>query len=330
MGHFIDQTTGRASAFFADKPAWHGLGTVVEGAQTSAAAIELAGLNWQVSKQAIFYNKPLATGGFELVPVADQFAMVRQDTGASLGVVGNFYRPFQNVEAFDFMDSIVGDGLARFESAGALKEGRRVWLLARMPQTLQIKGDDIVHPYILLTSSHDGTSGVRILPTTVRVVCWNTLSLALRTAAATGEGMSIVHTASLDQRIDQVRCMLGLVNDRMAEFNQTAEKMANKLLSPDQLATYFAGLVAKRAEKQAKELLGDFHTNLHNHRNTISGIGGTVWAAYNAASEWADHQMRVTGKTSAEKLDNRLTSIWFGPAARFKAQAWEGALAMVA
>jgi phage/plasmid-like protein (TIGR03299 family) len=326
MAHEIDLSTGKAACFFADEPAWHGLGTVVSGAQTSEAAINLAGLNWKVAKQAVFYHKP----GGELVPCPDSFAMVRQDTGASLGIVGNFYRPFQNVEAFDFMDSIVADGLAKFESAGALKGGRRVWLLARMPRTMQIKGDDVVDPYILLTTSHDGTSGVRILPTTVRVVCWNTLSIALRKAEAAGEGMSIVHTASLDDRIGQVRTMLGLVDQGMSEFNDVASRMANKQLSPEQLATYFAGLVAKRAEKQAKELLGEFHTNIHNSRNTISGIGRTVWAAYNAASEWADHGMRVTGKTTSEKLDNRLTSIWFGPSARFKAQAWQSALALVA
>jgi phage/plasmid-like protein (TIGR03299 family) len=324
MAHLIDQTTGRAACFTAGEAPWHKLGQNVAECQTSAEAIKLACLDWRVDLRPVAAT--LADG--TLVDCLDNFATVRNDTNAVLGVVGSSYRPLQNSEAFDFMDGLVGERLAMFETAGAIKGGRQVWVMARLPKEYQIARGDTVCPYALLTSSHDGTSAIRILPTTVRVVCNNTLTLALR--QGNGQGLSIIHTHGLKGRLEDARRKLGIVCQRLDEFGEQATALTRRKMNPAELGEYFANLIADRSDKQQKELLERFACNLENSRNTVGGIGGSAWAAYNAVSEWADHEMRVMGATQADRLNNRLQSIWFGTAARLKAAAWESALALTA
>lgn len=324
MSHLIDQTTGRAACFTAGEAPWHRLGQNVADCQTSAEAIRLACLDWRVDMRPIAATMADGT----LVDCPDNFATVRSDTGAILGVVGSSYRPLQNSEAFDFMDSLVGEKLAMFETAGAIKGGRQVWVMARIPKEYQIARGDIVAPYALLTSSHDGTRAIRILPTSVRVVCNNTLTLALSLGG--GEGIAINHTHGLKGRLEDARRKLGIVCQRLDSFADQASTLVRRSLSRAELCDYFAGLVADRSAKQQKDILSRFAANLDNSRNTVGGISGSAWAAYNAVSEWADHEMRVMGQSTEEKLNNRLQSIWFGTACKLKQAAWESALALTA
>lgn len=326
MAHEIDETTGTAACFVTGQPAWHKLGRVVSEAQTSEAAIGLAGLNWKVDLFGMSAKLP-AIGGAKLVDVPNNYAVVRSDTSAVLGVVGNWYKPFQNVEAFDFMDSIVGEKLAMFETAGALKGGRRVWMMARLPREIRAAGDDVINPYVLVTNSHDGTSGLRIIPTSVRVVCQNTLNLALR-QAGNAEGLTIVHTASLEARVADARRKLGVIVKRFDKYEEEVHALVRRKMTTQQLGEFFAGLVADRAEKQQRKLIERFSENLHNPRNEMRGIEQTAWAAYNAVSEWADHEIAVRGETEMDKLDARCNSIWFGTANTFKQAAWEAAIAL--
>ena len=139
----------------------------------------MAILDWLVEKQPLF----TADG----TKVAGEFATVRQDT-AAVGVVGNNYRVFQNAEAFDFFDALVADKLAMYETAGSLKGGKRRSFCASIPKELRAAGDDVVNPYVLLTNTHDGSGTLRMLPTSVRVVCQNTLNLALGRANSGARG----------------------------------------------------------------------------------------------------------------------------------------------
>jgi len=145
-------------------------------------------------------------------------------------VVSTGYRAFQNREAFDFMDQLVGEQLAMFETAGSLKGGRRVWMLAKLPNELRIAGDDVVKPYVLLTNGHDGTAALRMIPTTVRVVCQNTLNLALGRAGST-EGLSIFHFENLDARVADARRKLGIVAKRVDLFAEEAQILAARQVS---------------------------------------------------------------------------------------------------
>ena len=320
MAHELDMATGRAAMFSAGEMPWHRLGINVAEAQTSAEAIKLAGLDWEVQLQDVYTKSH--DGG--LITIPSTYSVSRQDTGASLGVVGGFYRPFQNREAFDFMDAIVGEKLAMFETAGALKGGKRVWMMARLPSEVRAVKDDVINPYILLTNSHDGTSALRMIPTTVRVVCQNTLNLALRKAGS--QGITIWHTESLDRRVSEARTNLGIIARRVDDFCGEVQAMARKQLTEKQLGEYFAKMVADRAEKQQKKLLEVFAENFENERNRIKGMAGSIWAAFNAVSEYADHTMTVFGKTREAKDDNRLNSIWMGSASRMKEQAYAAAL----
>lgn len=323
MAHEIDQTTGRAACFVTGEPAWHRLGAVVKEAQTSEAAIGLAGLDWQVQLMPML----AADGAGGTIAVPGSFASMRSDTRSVLGVVGNWYKPFQNSEAFAFMDTIVGEKLAMFETAGALKGGRRVWMMARLPREVRAAGDDVIHPYVLLTNSHDGSSGLRIIPTSVRVVCQNTLNLALR-SASNAEGLTIVHTASLEARVADARRKLGIISQRFDRFDGEVQQLVRRRMTTAELGDFFAKLVADRSEKQQRKLIERFSINLHNERNELPGIKGTAWAAYNAVSEWADHEIVVRGESDREQADARCNSIWFGTANTFKQDAWSAALAL--
>ena len=126
---------------------------------------------------------------------------------------------FQNHAAFEFFDAIVQDKLAIYETAGALKGGRHIWMLARLPKTLRAAGDDEIRPYVLLANSHDGTRALRMIPTTIRVVCPNTLNLALGRSAAT-DGVTIFHNESLDRRVADAREKLGVISRRVDESSR--------------------------------------------------------------------------------------------------------------
>jgi phage/plasmid-like protein (TIGR03299 family) len=352
MAHEIDQSTGRAAVFVTGQPAWHGLGTVVSEAQTSAEAIGLAGLGWQVEKW------PLQTYGLDrhgsalVLDVEDQYATVRTDTGAVLGVVSGQYRVFQNREAFSFLDELVGEKLARYETAGALRDGRRVWMLAKLPQELRVGNtDDVIEPYLLLANSHDGSLALRIIPTTVRVVCANTLNLALGKAGSTG--VTIRHLDSLEDRVQEAREHLGVFVDRIERFQDEVDALATTTLTDSQAKTYFSEvfdlpapgrLLDRMLDSQEdrgqfmKELLTNYEARserqrqadarlldalmegFHGEKNCLPGIEGSAWAALNAVTDYADHEGRGAG------TDSRLNSAWFGEANALKQRAFTAAL----
>jgi phage/plasmid-like protein (TIGR03299 family) len=346
MSHAIDRSTGRPAVFVTRQPAWHGLGAVVQEAPTSADAIRLAGLDWEVQKWPLQAYGPDVGGQAHVLDVPEQFATVRTDVGAVLGVVSRRYRVFQNAEAFDFSDALVGEGLARYETAGALNGGRRVWLLARLPRELRVRGtEDVVEPYLLLANSHDGTACLRMVPTTVRVVCQNTLNLALGRAGSAE--VTVRHRESLVDRVAEARQQLGLTLARVDRFQEEIDALARTPLSGPAVPRYFRsalelpaleelleapkeswprlarGLLAEQSERQRAaqaRLLERLAENFEAPKNRLRGIEGTAWAAYNAVSQYVDHQMRVG---SAEA---RLNSVWFGNGDRLKQHAFARAL----
>src|SRR5262245_52747140 len=331
MAHAIDTTTGKAAVFVTGAAAWHRLGKVVAQAQTSAEAISLAGLDWIVKQYPAVAQLNDGTNinpdrTFNLRPT-DRVANVRMDTLAVLGVVGKGYHVFQNAAAFDFMDAIVSEKLAMYETAGAIFGGRRVWLMARIPQELRVAGtDDVTLPYVLLTNSHDGSTALRMIPTSVRVVCQNTLNLALRRAGTAG--LTIRHCESLAARVEDARANLGIITKRVSAFQAELDALAAVSLKETEVADYFRGVFKMRpplkkaaahtdgasllesllgravqqsevmadlleghreqtARKAANDarLLEQLLSNYHNDTNSLPGVEGTVWAAYNAVSE---------------------------------------------
>ena len=179
-------------------PVWHGIGTIVKDCPTSEDAIRLAGLDWKVIQKEMYMKDP--NGNMILVP--QMKANVRDTDGKFLGPVTDRYRIVQNSEAFAFTDALLGEGV-RYESAGSLASGKRVWMLARMENTLL--AEENIAPYLVFTNSHDGTGAIRVAITPVRVVCQNTLNLALSTA---DRHWSCVHKGDIQSKLEEARYTL--------------------------------------------------------------------------------------------------------------------------
>ena len=186
--------------FYTREKPWHGLGTKVEEAPCSADALYMAGLDWQVIQEPIYTD----TG--EIIP--GYKANVRDSDRKVLGVVTDRYKIVQNHEAFAFTDSLLGSGV-RYETAGSLQEGKRVWLLARLPREYIIAGERI-SPYLVFSNTHDGSGSVKVALTPVRVVCNNTLNLALNTAS---RSWSMMHTGNIKDKIQEAKDTLFMAEE---------------------------------------------------------------------------------------------------------------------
>lgn len=183
---------------------WHGLGRIIMDAPASREALELAGLDWQVESRNIYSDTGAMIPGYR--------ANVRSTDDAVLGVVSDRYRIVQNEEAFQFTDDLLGEGVT-YETAGSLQGGKKVWMLARLPRKYLIAGDQ-VEPYLVIFNSHDGSSGVKVAMTPIRVVCQNTLNLALNTAK---RSWTARHTENVLLRVQDARETLQLDSNKLYE-----------------------------------------------------------------------------------------------------------------
>jgi len=308
-------------AFYGQTP-WHGLGTRTPGAMTAAEAIALAGLAFEVEKQAIH----LADGTL----IADHFATVRTDRSADniLGVVGKKYMPLQNAHAFEFFDAVVSRKEAMYHTVGSLRKGRQIWILAKLPGEIRVVGDDVTHKFVLLTNSHDGTSGVQILLTPIRVVCANTLRAAL--AGSNRTTFNIRHTAGVRTAVQQAATAMGFANAYFDGLQEAYRAMAATRLSTDGARQYLEtclqiDLADPDLSVRSKNLLEDAVRRLYHGRGAdLPGVRGTVWGAFNAATELIDHR-------AYRSPDVALDNAWFnGSGQAVKQRAFDAALALVA
>lgn len=197
------------SGFFTREGAWHGLGTVLEEAPTIQEGLKQAGLDWTVVPAPVMASIKLPGAPPRSKRLEDHQAMVRSTDGSVLGVVGSAYTPLQNTEAFDFFEPFLQDGSAHLEAAGSLREGRIVWVLAKLGEDDVTEGDQ-VNSYLLLSNSHDGSRAVQISYTPIRVVCMNTLQAAQPKDA---EGvLRARHHKNVGEAVDSIRDMLALAD----------------------------------------------------------------------------------------------------------------------
>ena len=308
MSHNLNFQNGRASMMYVGEAAWHKQGIQLPKLATAEEAIKAAQLDYRVEK------KPLQAmiNGKKRTRVEDHFATVRMDTERVMGVVGSRYSVIQNRDAFVFFDSLVGNGQAIYETTGALGDGEKIWILARLPGYIKVRGKDIVKKYLLLTNSHDGSSLVRCKLTPVRVVCSNTLSVAL---SGSEEEIRIRHTPSAVENLADASKLLGLSNALYDQLGYIFNRMSLKKLSDKELLEYVEKLVPDNEEAESS-------TRTENIRRTIldlheSGAGaemtrGTLWGACNALTEYTDHVQHSSNP------DRRLKSAWFGAGERLK------------
>ena len=333
MAHEIDfSTNAQGSAMFAYQPAWHGFGTVVSEAQTSADALRISGLDWDVrltDLAADFGELSEAVERYKAIPT--HRATYRSDTGMALGAVGMRYQPLQNREAFAWLDEVVGEQAAMWHTCGSLREGRKVWMLCKLPGHIEVTDRDVLEKYVLVTNSHDGTGAVRLFPTSVRVVCANTLRLAIgmadkaKNADGLPLGLKMFHTAgSLSRRVQKAKELLGVISDAHDGFGEVARAMIAKPMSSGAVSGYFKSLVEERSERSRSNVIAQLWDRFAMPTNSDS-FGANLWTAYNAASEWADHELRVTG-SGAVRMERKFRSCLFGSSHSFKEKAWANAV----
>ena len=263
-----------------NKP-WHGLGACVEMAPTSKDALRMAGLDWEV------LQKPIST--LEGEEIAGYRCNIRNTDRKVLGVVSDRYKVVQNREAFAFTDALLGDGV-RYETAGSLQEGKRVWLLARLPREYIIAGERI-SPYLVFTTSHDGSGAVKVAITPVRVVCNNTLNLALDTAS---RSFSMMHTQSVQSKIEEAHDTLFKAEKYMDHLGIEFEKLREKRVSDDDLRDYITELLpidqdatdiqVKNINRQRADIRARFFD-----APDLRCVGKNAYRFINAVSDFATH-----------------------------------------
>ena len=261
-----------------EKP-WHGLGTQVEEAPTSADALRLAGLDWTVEQRNI-----QVCGGSK---IRNYKANIRDSDGTVLGVVTDRYKIVQNTDAFDFTDSLIG-GEVHYETAGSLNGGRKIWLLAKLPET-EIVGDK-TEPYLCFSNTHDGSGAIRVCMTPIRVVCNNTLNLALDTAK---RAWSVRHIGDMQSKMYEARACLEMASAYMDELGQTADRLANTTVSQDKLREILDEMFPTNEDSTDRE-----RQSIQKLKNEymvcyfapdILRFRGTAWGAVNAMSDMISH-----------------------------------------
>lgn len=243
MAHNLNfnNRTGKYSFFSVKEKAWHNLGQIVQEYPTSEEAIKFVGLDYEVEKSPLFTKGAgiiESSNGIEMIDpaleVPNYFANIRTDNNTVLGVVGRDYQIVQNREAFSFFDSIVsvGDGIL-YETAGALGNGERIFITAKLPDCIRVgNGDDITEKYIFLTTSHDGSGSITAAFTPVRIVCQNTLNASLKNMSNV---VRIRHTAGAKQRLEDAHKVMGLANKLSNELESTFNHWAKIKVGDDEM-----------------------------------------------------------------------------------------------
>ncbi|WP_152814796.1 DUF932 domain-containing protein [Georgenia subflava] len=285
---------GRAGFYGARTPAWHRLGTTTEKAVRAEQALHLAGLdNWNVTTRPVFTTGPDG----QPVALTKHRATVRRTPGTpagsfdALGVVGTDYQVIQNEEAFNFLTELVEDGDAEFETAGSLQGGARVFVTMRVPEIVTVAGHDHINLYLAVTTSHDGQSAFTAIPTPVRVVCQNTLTLALRNARSR---YRVQHRPGQAPSAEDAREMLGITVAGGLDLVAAAEEMLKLSVSNAEfdeiVAREFVPMPSNASDKQRENRTVDRRGLAYFFRDAATQDLGrnTAWAAFNAVAEWSE------------------------------------------
>ena len=287
------------SMFSAREVPWHKLGTVLSDVATAKDAITAGGLDWTVQLAPLYAmvneKEPDEIRKYSLVD--DRHAVIRSSDGKALGVVGSHYVPFQNADAFTFMDHLVDSGDAKYETAGSLRGGKIVFLTCRVPKDILIGGEDKHHLYLLLRTSHDGTKAISVYVTIIRVVCMNTLTLATHVRNVKHK-WSVTHVSTVQSRIAEARNSLSMTFKYTGEF----EKMGNRLLKVKITESEFDQLLDRVLPDRPKtqEVKAAIST-VYKESPTVR-YQGTAWGALNAISEYFDWHRR-SGSNEAKMIN---------------------------
>lgn len=319
---------------FSGKPGWHGLGQAFpEGTVSAVEGIKAIGMDWGETLLPVYATLPDGTR----IEAKEHRAHVRLDNGELLGVVGEGYKSISNHDLAVFADSLAGDdAVAHLETAGTLFGGRRVFILLRMPQTIEVNNGDIVLPYICLSNGHGGFASFNVYPTSIRVECNNKLQMSERDLA---KGARFYHTGDLGRKLAQARTIIGLAQKEMRTFEAQCKALSQQNLSLGQIREFMDlayGMTfgsapteeenLKRWNEKKAKVMADWMARCEGEKQTKFGGGGTAWAAINAYTEWSDHARGGTWMAN-RPADSRQHSNMFGVSAVAKRKIFDTALA---
>ncbi len=319
------------SMMIVGQPAWHGLGTQVseEDARDWHKAYVAAGLDWTVEQRPI---KAATESGFPGLDVTSHVANVRTSDSQVLGVVGASYQVLQNESVFSWFTPFLEAGTARFEAAGSLKGGSRIWALAKIEKAdAEVRPGDEVRGYVLLSHAHDGSLAIRVGFTPVRVVCSNTLAAAH--AGAASKLIKIRHRGDVEANLRTVRETMDLVRQGFFASVDQYRRLAAKEISQKDVQRYVELVLDVQPSKQKDGSQG-LSTKAQNIVDRIvarayaqgpetveAAAPLPLWDAYNGVTEWLSWER-------GRSQDNRLNSVWYGDGSRINARALELAVEM--
>ena len=279
---------------------------LIQEAPTSKEALHLAGLDWEVQQTPVYTDAGLEIPNYK--------ANVRSTDKSVLGIVSDRYKIVQNTEAFEFTDEIVGeteDGVVKYETAGSLCGGKKIWLLAKMPMQ-KILGDE-VEPYMCFTNSHDGSGAIRICMTPIRVVCNNTLNMAL---AGARRQWSTKHVGDMQSKLEEAKLCLQLADAYMSGLADEADRLANAKLRREQLDEILDEMfpiednASDRKKRNVQTIKDDFFVAYF--MPDIAQFRDTAWGAVNAMSDFVTHA--TPKRNTASYNENRWGKIMEGHA----------------
>lgn len=269
------------SMFYVRETPWHGLGTRVKEAPSSKDALVYAGLDWKVIQEPVYTDSQELIEGYK--------ANVRDSDRRVLGVVTDRYKVIQNEEAFAFTDALLGEGV-RYETAGSLQGGKKVWMLARMPHEYIITGERI-SPYLLFSNTHDGSGAIKVALTPIRVVCNNTLNLALSTAK---RSWSMIHTGDIQGKLQEAKDTLLLADRYMDSLGKEFENLRMKSMTDKQVMEYIEVLLSVEEDGTMKQKRNIEHLRedlkmRYFDAPDLQDVGKNAYRFINAVSDFATH-----------------------------------------
>lgn len=335
--------------------AWHGLGVVVPDDLTAAQAGERFGMFWPV----VGYPLVAVLPDGRTIPVDSHRANIRtaDADGNSiehlLGIVGADYAICQNRELAEFTDALAQSGKVVIESCGSIRGGERVWFLAR-GESFTIGDKDVVHTYVLVSNAHDGTQAIRVTPTTVRVVCSNTLHMVIPNAedfsiAPETAAITIRHTGKIADKLEQAKRALAYYGDIRRQNVELFQAMQDKQVSQETVLQVFADSYARfwevatpadleSTDSKILQVAGNrvermqkasnlFMERYRAERDSLA-LGDTLWGAFNAMTGFIQHDKTARGTDDADRVSRRMESNLFGLNSNRTQEVLAGALAL--
>lgn len=322
MAHLIDQM-----AYVGTTP-WHGLGNQLSPNQPVEVWQQEAGMNWQIQESPVRFMADAVGHLGTIHSFPEQKVLYRSDSKEALSVVSQRYQVVQPREVLEFYRDLTECSGYELETAGVLKGGRKLWALARTGQSTAIKGNDVVNGYLLLATSCDGTLATTATPTTIRVVCNNTLTISLSGAT---RAIKVPHSTRFDSQA--VKKQLGIAVSQWDEFMYRIRALAERKVQWTEAMSFFMEVLCDTSahdpipnvlpNKRAMEKVQSLFEG-KGRGSEIESARGTAWGLLNAVTEYVDHERR------ARSSEYRMDSAWFGQGAVIKQKALDAALQLVA